>query len=86
MKKIGYLLEETLKFRKEIVLKTDLSEEELINEMDRAERVGETAEDVASMLNSIPGIEVVVFPDNDYSSPVDAEVEYYDHIEIGEEE
>lgn len=80
--KIGYLIEETLKFRKEIILETELTEDELINEMDNAERRAESAEDVASILDKVEGIKVVSFPDYNYNSPTDMEIEYYDHREL----
>lgn len=86
MEKYGYVLEETLKFKEEIILKTDLSERELIDEMEEAERSADSAEDVAMLLDRVPGIKVIKFPDSDYSSPHDVEVEYYDHVELGEGE
>lgn len=85
MKKYGYVIEEKLRFHKEIVLETSLNEDDLINEMERAERKGESAEEVAMLLDNIPGIEVLEIPDMDYSSPYDVEIDYYDHRELKEE-
>lgn len=77
--KFSYTVEEELTFRKEMILETTLTEEELTEHMEKAERASDSAEDVAMHLDEIEGITVVEYPDFSYSSPSDVEVDYYDH-------
>ena len=50
--------------------------------MERAERLADTAEDVAFNMDDVDGIKVSQYPDIDYSSPTNVEIEYYDHRKI----
>ena len=81
--KYSYLLEEKVTYTREIILDTDMSEDELIEEMEKAEKKSFTAEDVAMYLDDVKGIEVKEVPDTDMRSPNDVELEYYDHRDIG---
>lgn len=81
MAKYEYGLEETLKFRKYMTIETDLPEEELFKILDHAECHADTAEDVAHLIE-IEGVKVVKFPDNDYNSPHDVEVDEWDFEQV----
>ncbi|HSH26062.1 MAG TPA: hypothetical protein VLA13_11100 [Massilibacterium sp.] len=85
MRTYGFLYEEKLTYRKEIQVKTNLSEDELLNIIDRAETGSESAEDIIYKLMRNENIEITKGIDSDYSSPNDVEVEYFDHREIKEE-
>lgn len=80
--KYEYLIEEKLTYVKRMVVETDMGEDELIDHMERAERLADTAEDVAFNMDDVDGIKVSQYPDSDYSSPTNVEIEYYDHRKI----
>ncbi len=85
MRTYGFLYEEKLTYQKEIRIETDLSEDKLLNIIDRAERGSESAEDIMYKLMQNENIKITEGIDDDYSSPSDVEVEYFDHREINEE-
>lgn len=77
--KVGYVVEEKVEYRTEIILETELTEDELMEEMERAERNAETAKEVAYLLEQVPGIKIIEYPSSQYDSPDFLEVEYWDH-------
>lgn len=79
MKKFEYYVEEKLTYVKKIEIETELSEDAFLALTENAERNAMSAEEVAILLDSYPKVNVTKFPDKDYSSPREAEVEYYDH-------
>jgi len=85
MKKYGFLYEEKLTFLKELRFETDLTEEEVFEVLDNAERTSDTFGDIAFTVMEHPKINVLDGIDEDYSSPTEMEIEYYDHKEIKEE-
>lgn len=82
MPKYEYEVEEILKYRRTIVLETELEEETMLNVLEDRERRSDTAEDLADSIQLHPDINVVEYPDSDTSSPMDTEVEYWDHREV----
>lgn len=82
MTKFEMIFEERLKFRKSFTVETELSEDEFLALSERAERKAHMGvEEVADILDQHPEINVVERPDNDYSSPSDVDIEYWDHRE-----
>jgi len=86
MKTYGFLYEEKLTYHKELKIETDLTENELLDVVERAERNAGTFEDIAFEVIEHPRIKLLDGIDSDYSSPLEMEVEYFDHRVIKEED
>lgn len=78
MKKINLSLEETFKYRREVVIELPdtITEKELERLISKAERESELASDVPHMIKRInPEVVIVEYVDDDMDCPNDMEVE-----------
>lgn len=81
-KKLELTVEEKVQYNRTIKIETNLNEDELNVLLDRAEKEHHP-EDFAAFLEG-KGVKVIQYPDSNYSSPYDCELECIDLMEIDE--
>lgn len=79
-RRIEIVIEETVKYQRSAVIETDLSESSLHNVLDIAERY-EHPEDALFAIER-QGVIVIKRFDDNYSSPMDSELEIIDYMEV----
>lgn len=78
------VLWETLKYQREAIVETDLEEKEFNNLLDEVEQRNTHPEDAVFDLRDT-GVKIIKGVRGDYSSPMDAEFEIVDYVEVKEE-